>query len=553
MVEETSPNVRRNNRVSVYIGSAYAPDVKIRWFSPPRQLQKWGADQISPHTDWGNIFFDLFYVAGFFGMGSIIVYQPDWEGILYYASTFFSLYSLWHAKVWYDSKFSYGDDIYHKIFEVTYLLALATAISYVAPVEKMSRPSEYQNTFGFSIALSAAQLMNILRYAECYCFGRGQQKNIKYECLRYMSMISCQMPFYIAAAIISGIAYYGSDEKRYLRALAEDTAGEEAAVCDDSAKQALPMLLCLCGYFCYELLRFVSICFCLDEEADKAKTIPANVYFLIHREGEWIHLVLGETLLSLLLVDSPHDQFEGVFYFGILTITFYQLLHFRYQPHDPEHHAQSKDKNAGFLFSFLFPIYSWALVGVGAIYKLFLYNLNEKYALGDGRRLSNHPFGRWLASGGGESYGCDMTLELKTVGSVWMFSYFFSIVYYCDDIFVIAHNGLSRENLKKGFNRLFFKEVDGQKKINFAGIVGVFLPREIITMFSITLWLWQDDFQVTAGVGCACVLVNLASSMVASIVYPSEDDGHHHDHHHYVSDDEDSDDGEKEKEQQIDA
>ena len=32
-------------------------------FSRPKQRQRWGDNQAHPHTDWGDIFFDLFFVA----------------------------------------------------------------------------------------------------------------------------------------------------------------------------------------------------------------------------------------------------------------------------------------------------------------------------------------------------------------------------------------------------------------------------------------------------------------------------------------------------------
>jgi hypothetical protein len=33
------------------------------FFSHPQQRQRWGDAQLHPHTNWGDIFFDLFYVA----------------------------------------------------------------------------------------------------------------------------------------------------------------------------------------------------------------------------------------------------------------------------------------------------------------------------------------------------------------------------------------------------------------------------------------------------------------------------------------------------------
>ena len=36
------------------------------WFrKPPKQRQRWGDKQLVPHTNWGDMFFDLFYVVSF--------------------------------------------------------------------------------------------------------------------------------------------------------------------------------------------------------------------------------------------------------------------------------------------------------------------------------------------------------------------------------------------------------------------------------------------------------------------------------------------------------
>ena len=34
------------------------------WYNPPIQRQKWGEEQCLPHVNWGDIFFDLFFMLG---------------------------------------------------------------------------------------------------------------------------------------------------------------------------------------------------------------------------------------------------------------------------------------------------------------------------------------------------------------------------------------------------------------------------------------------------------------------------------------------------------
>ena len=42
---------------------------KPSWYSPPAQRIRWGGDQCLQHVDWGDLFFDLFYVAAVYNLG----------------------------------------------------------------------------------------------------------------------------------------------------------------------------------------------------------------------------------------------------------------------------------------------------------------------------------------------------------------------------------------------------------------------------------------------------------------------------------------------------
>lgn len=41
---------------------SYHPST-LQLYAPPRQRQEWGQHQILPRVNWGDLFFDLFYVA----------------------------------------------------------------------------------------------------------------------------------------------------------------------------------------------------------------------------------------------------------------------------------------------------------------------------------------------------------------------------------------------------------------------------------------------------------------------------------------------------------
>jgi hypothetical protein len=102
--------------------------------------------------------------------------------------------------------------------------------------------------------------------------------------------------------------------------------------------------------------------------------VPLNIDFVIHRYGEWIMLMLGESVLSLLVVDvNDGFNYYAAFFSGIVSIILLEYLHFRSQPHDPDEHALRRSRYAGVGFYILMQIYSCALVILGTSYKMFLY------------------------------------------------------------------------------------------------------------------------------------------------------------------------------------
>ena len=79
-----------------------------------------------------------------------------------------------------------------------------------------------------------------------------------------------------------------------------------------------------------------------------------NIDFVIHRYGEWTMLMLGESILSLLIVNDISRNNESsyylTFYLGIISVTLIQFLYFKSQAHDADHHAMRRTRNAGILY-----------------------------------------------------------------------------------------------------------------------------------------------------------------------------------------------------------
>ena len=276
-------------------------------------------------------------------------------------------------------------------------------------------------------------------------------------------------------------------------------------------------------------------------------TIPINIDFVIHRQGEWTMLMLGESVLSLLITDGLGRDYLGVFYAGIMTVILLQLLHFRSQPHDPSVHAMRRHKNAGVTFGFVFALYSAALVAVGVSYKLLLYGVQ---AADDGEddKKTRALFAadrRWLAPASGGDDGCGPTkAELKEMVA-HLFSSMLAIVFVCQDLMVLLHRGLSALSNRCNRKSVVCKTTGAATTVlgtNVKGILFAVLPRVATTIFVASLSFWQQNPRTLAELGCVAVLVQLATRLLGDVFLPDHNqhgNAHHH-HHHDGIEDEDS-------------
>ena len=81
---------------------------KLAFFEPPYQRQRWGDTQILPHIDWGDLFFDLFYVAAAYNLSYVLLYSPNAEGFLYLLGLFGPILLEWFQRTFFDARFAYG-------------------------------------------------------------------------------------------------------------------------------------------------------------------------------------------------------------------------------------------------------------------------------------------------------------------------------------------------------------------------------------------------------------------------------------------------------------
>ncbi len=158
-------------------------------------------------------------------------------------------------------------------------------------------------------------------------------------------------------------------------------------------------------------------------------------------------LMLGETVLSLLIVDPVHHaDYYSTFFAGVLSIIMVEYLHFLSQPHDPDHHALRRNIYGAILHTTTMMFYSASLIVLGVSYKMMLYELVYEQDQGDSHGgyhqdtrsvLGAVFFQRTLAEA--SSHALDTEDRQKRIAI--LFSGSMAFVWMCLDILILAHHG----------------------------------------------------------------------------------------------------------------
>jgi len=544
-------------------------------FQRPKQRQRWGDKQVLPHTNWGDLFFDLFYVAAAYNLSNIILTDPNAQGVLYFIGLFGPIMAEWFTRMYYDSRFAFGDDPFHRLFEVINLCFLATAVVHIRTVDVMSNPSQYPDMFAYALGMTLLSFMSICRNIELMLFVEGEPA-AKIVAKRDIINQIGQGIFYLAAAVVAGTQYhsnfskanssggsasdygYGHDDSQHRFLLGTsglcsnmmDLIGNVASTCglrirnlaeasDYGSKVSaengygydggysttnIPLWLCLGGYL-YNMTHFLVmvIFFFPGGGKHKAISVPMNIDFCIHRLGEWIMLLLGESVLSLLIVEtSMSKDYYITFYCGIISVVLLQYLHFRSQPHHASEHAMRRNKNAGMVFSYLMQTYSFALVSVGVSFKMllyeFIYEANGGYKLRRLLQLLRDSAMRHLAGEGGPKYSTDE--RQQRVANFFCGS--LAIAWICLDLMILTHQGL-RSNVRRC-------ECQITKKISKLGVLFAFI-RVGLVAFIASLSQYVKNPELIAIIGMVAIIAQVFMRVLGDMIYPkakvaSAGDGH---------------------------
>jgi hypothetical protein len=248
-------------------------------------------------------------------------------------------------------------------------------------------------------------------------------------------------------------------------------------------------------------------------------SIPLNITFVIHRYGEWTMLMLGESVLSLLIVDvSETSKYYSTLFSGIVSITLLEYLHFRSQPHDPDDHAMRRSKEAGIVFSYLMTLYSMALVALGTSYKMLLYEVNKEKtystAVADDpehrRSLFSAVLSRLLAAGADDSASEYDPNRRQNIAHWFCIS--MAIVWFCSDAMILVHHGI-KDNLGRC-------RVRTSRKLIATGLV---LSRVGLIAWIGTLGQYVTEPEKLAFIGFVGIVLQVLLRFVGSIAFDEND------------------------------
>ena len=305
-----------------------------RLYSRPVQREKWGKPQGHQHTNWGDILFDLFYVAAAYNLGGLIVAGFDevdsaesLRVFVYTIGTFGPIWLTWYQKFNYYSKIE-ANDYFHRALEVVRIASVALAIAHLkSPQELTNAASKYMLMFIMGILLECA--LSLIFWIEVLFFGSGGPEMTREAGLYILTGLMPIFGTYVTAAII---AFQNYDSAKSLKSyggyrfLGAAAAEESVYVQSDE-----PIWLCAGAYGFYMIVLVLwGWVFRRESSTLERYRLPINADFAVHRFGEWTMLMLGESVLSLLIVEIPiegeSNEYYQIIIFGVVTVVLLQNL-----------------------------------------------------------------------------------------------------------------------------------------------------------------------------------------------------------------------------------
>lgn len=199
-------------------------------------------------------------VSAAYNLSYVLYYSPSAEGFLYFVGSFGPILLEWFQRTFFDARFLWGDDPFHRGFELLHLCALSLAVVHIRPVSAMGDPTRPE-MFEFTLGIVCLAVLNMYRSLEVVFAVDGEEAARLGE-KKWLVGFFTQLAFYLAASVKSGIAYLGSKGEddyddyghRGLESLTNacskilNLAIERNLAEVTVEKDHVPIILCLCGW-----------------------------------------------------------------------------------------------------------------------------------------------------------------------------------------------------------------------------------------------------------------------------------------------------------------
>lgn len=462
--------------------------------------------------------------------------DPSLMTVLYFVGIYSQLLNcFWINKTFFDAKFQEGADFSHFLGGLLRVCFLATAVLFIRPIKYMANIHDRAEMLCFCIACWGGMLYHLFLHLEI-TLCRGVHSQEATYCAVTELIIS--LPSFLCittAAIYSGIAFYlpaqdslpGDDTHEYTSNRILATVSDE----DGKMYNHVPIILLLCSYI-FRLALHVPVLKARARGKDhKESTVPVNIQYTLHRYGELIMLMLGESVLSILIVEIQEEstKFYLTFYIGVVSVILMQYLYYKSQPHDYNNHAIRRSLWSAYFFAVTVQVYCATLIVVGVSYKMLLTQfqfdagiptVEDKY---QGSIIS---FDTRLLAGEGEGYeggGFDLKRE-QAIANFFCIS--MAISFLCLDVMNILHKGV-----KQNIDRCSISSSSSQSFFHRQLKSGAIIPflRVACSFFIGTACLYVTKPLWVALTGLFSIIFQVCVRFLGEIFYPSPQGHHGHD------------------------
>jgi hypothetical protein len=110
--------------------------------------------------------FVLLYTYRAYNLGNVLREDPTKRGLLYLLGCLAPIMGLWNFKMYYDSRYYVGDDVWHRLYEIFTIAAIGTAVVHIRPVALLEDLENNVDMFAFCSGLVVANILGAGRLVE---------------------------------------------------------------------------------------------------------------------------------------------------------------------------------------------------------------------------------------------------------------------------------------------------------------------------------------------------------------------------------------------------